>query len=125
MPERKRSFRYTAKAVAQIREFARRRMDAVRIADKMKCRAATVENICRKHSIPLVTLPDGAPPVSVQPGKRVRYAMVDVPIARDLLEKILAEANRRGTKPQHLIGRLAEVVARDDLFSAVFDDFRT
>jgi len=129
MAERKRSFRYTTKSVAQIREYARRRMDAVRIADKMHCRVSTVEAICAKHQIALVAIADGAPPVGVHTidGKatRVRYAVVNVTIARDLLAKIIDEAARRGTKPQSLIGRLAEVVARDNLFSAVFDDFRT
>lgn len=122
---RQRSFRYTTKAVSQIKEFARQRMDVIRIADKMGCRPATIEKICRKHSITLVSIVDGQPPVgSYEVGRgisRIRFAMVDVPIARDALDVIALEAARRGTKPQLLIGRLAEVVAEDNLFAAVFD----
>lgn len=124
MPERKRSFRYTLAAVAQIQVYARQRMDAVRIADKMGCRVSTIWKICEKHAITLVTIPDGAPMIGAHGGEgvaKVRYAMIEVPVARDMLELIVAEAARRGTRPQHLIGRLAEVVARDDLFKAVFD----
>lgn len=117
------SFRYTTRSVSLIARYAHDRMSSAAIAGLMNCSQTTVENICRKHEIRLVNIPNGAKPLDPYVAKRRgdMFIPVQVPIAAAALDRINLEASRRGAKPSTLIARLCEIVATDDLFSAVLD----
>jgi hypothetical protein len=119
-----RSFRFTPLTLNVIRRHAAARRDAASIAKLMNCDQSTVENICNKHGIVLVTMPGAAPPLSPYKssgGGRPNFVMVDVPMGHEALELIRREAARRGVKPATLIARVAEIVAMDSIFAAVLD----
>jgi hypothetical protein len=119
-----RSFRFTPLTLTVIRRHADARRAAAAIAKLLGCSQNTVENICREHSIELVTISDGAPPLSQYrsaDGAKPRFVMIDVPVGVEALELIRLEAARRGVRPATLIARLSEIVARDGLYAAVLD----
>jgi hypothetical protein len=119
-----RSFRYTPLTVNVIRRHAQARRGAAAIATLMNCSQATIEGICLKHDIELVTIADGAAPLSpykATDGGRPRFVMIDVPLGFEALELIRIEAARRGVRPATLIARVSEIVARDGLYAAVLD----
>ena len=119
-----RSFRFTPLTLNIIRRHAGMRRDASTIAGMLNCSAGTIESICLKHGIELVTIPDGAPPLSPYrsaDGNHPQFRTVEVPIGREALELIQREAARRGVKAATLIARVSEIVATDSLFCAVLD----
>jgi len=119
-----RAFSLTPDALRDIRRHAADRHSAAAIARVMFCSAGTIENVCRKHGIELVSIPDGLPPVKRHRSgncRAVRFASVQVSIANEALEEITREARRRGLRPETLIARVVEIVSLDGLFSAVVD----
>lgn len=115
MPE----FRFTPQTLKTIREHAANRMNGERIALYLGCDVGTVERICRQHGISLVSISDGAPPVTV--AGRENSVPVQCAIEAGAMDKLRVEAARRGVRVQVLVARMAEVVAKDNLFAAVFD----
>jgi len=117
-------FRFTPLALNRIRQHAYNRRDAATIARLMNCSPNTIENICRQHGIDLVTISDGAPPLSpyrTSDGSRVICAPLEIHVGAEAMEMIRKEAARRGVKPQTLIARVSEIVAMDNIFAAVLD----
>jgi hypothetical protein len=117
-------FRLTPGSLAAIRRYADGRRSAETIARLMNCAAGTIENICRDHGIELVAISDGAPAPKAyrtRDGRRYSCVTLEVAVADEPMETIRREAVRRGVKPATLVARLAEIVATEDLFSAVFD----
>lgn len=119
-----RSFRFTPLTLNIIRRHAGMRRNASTIAGMLNCSPSTVEMICRQHGIEMVTIEDGAPPLTpyrAPSGVRALCRTVEVHVAVEALELIQREAVRRGVKPATLIARVAEIVAQDSLFAAVLD----
>ena len=119
-----RSFRFTPLTLNVIRRYAADRRDAAAIAKLVNCDQATIEHICNKHGVELVTIPDGAPPLSPYrsaDGSRSQFVTIEVPVGNEAFELIRREATRRGVKPATLIARICEIVATDGLYSAVLD----
>lgn len=119
-----RSFRFTPLTLNIIRRQAERRRSAATIAADLNCSPGTVEMICKQHSIELVDIPDGAPPLSpYRPlaGGRPQYRPIEISIGVEAFDLIQREAARRGVKAATLIARLSEIVAADALFGAVLD----
>lgn len=117
-------FRFTPLTLNLIRRHADQRKDAATIAGMLNCSQGTIENICGKHGIELVTAPDCAPPLSpyrAPDAERARFRTIEVPIAAEALDLIQREAARRGVKASRLVARVCEVVATDSLFKAVLD----
>jgi len=115
-------FRLTPDSLKLIKRYAADRRNAAAIARLVGCSTATVANVARDHGIEIVEH-DGAPPLSQcrRPAAGAGTIVLEVPIGSAAMEAIRQEANRRGCKPNTLVGRMAEVVATDKIFGAVLD----
>lgn len=128
------TFRFTPDALIRIRNHARRGLDAGEIAYLIGCEIGTLENICLRHGIevgvaqrPTPTEPDRRPPADhrLNPNRRrerIGLRPVIVEIAGGADSALSREARKRSTTPAVLAARLLEIVASDNLFTALLDD---
>src|SRR3954470_11460597 len=110
------SFRFSPRTLSIIRRHAELRRNAATIAGMLNCSAGTIESICRQHGIELVTIANGAPPLSPywpSQGNQPNFVTVEVPVGSEAMDLIRREAARRGVKASTLIARVSEIVARD------------
>jgi hypothetical protein len=128
-----RAFVFTPDALVRIRSHARRGLDAGEIAFLLGCDAGVMTNICARHGIeigpplrPTPLDPDRRPSsdhrLSPQRRRERRGLLpVLIEIARGADSALVREAAKRGTTPAILAARLIEIVAADDLFTALMD----
>jgi len=105
------TFRLSPDTLRQIRSYANNHLDAAAIGELMNCEPSTIRNICNHHGITLARHRTATPAL----------ISTSVDLATPAMDRIRAEAARRGYKPSELIARVAEIVAEDMMFSAILD----
>lgn len=113
-------FRYTPRAVGAIKLHAKTMAPAT-IATIMRSSVGTVELICRKHGIEMRENDFVVPQMPTRAERKRTGSHIEILIDDVAFSLIAHEAKRRGTATRDLISRVAEEVARAQLFSAVLD----
>jgi hypothetical protein len=126
-------FRVTPQVLRRIRMLARQRLSLQYISSRVGCRSvAQLISIARQHQIDLnVQAPepeDIATPPRPKPDRRIdptrrraNGAVITLHVAPSIVETFEREAARRGSTAEMVAAKCIELIAGDDLFTAVLD----